>query len=140
MFALANPIPEILPDQAKAAGAFIIGTGRSDFKNQINNSLAFPGLFRGCLDIQAKKVTVEMKIAAAKGLANLVSDDELNSDHIIPGALDLRVPQLVAKAVAEAGLACGIAQNKIEPLLVQEKIRSFLIEGVLRTYEVNKKL
>ena len=102
VFAMANPTPEIMPDEAKAAGARIVGTGRSDFPNQINNVLAFPGIFRGALDVRAKAITEEMKIAASYALANLISDDELNEDYILPKAFDERVCKTVAKAVAEA--------------------------------------
>jgi malate dehydrogenase (oxaloacetate-decarboxylating) len=102
VFALANPVPEIMPQEAVDAGAFIVATGRSDFKNQVNNSLAFPGIFRGTFDAKAKRITDNMKIAAAWAIANLITDEELSPDYIIPHALDLRVPPAVAKAVAEA--------------------------------------
>ena len=102
VFAMANPTPEIMPDEAKKAGARIVGTGRSDFPNQINNVLAFPGIFRGALDVRAKAITEEMKIAASYALANLISDDELNEEYILPKAFDPRVCKTVAKAVAEA--------------------------------------
>ncbi len=102
VFAMANPTPEIMPDKAKKAGARIVGTGRSDFPNQINNVLAFPGIFRGALDVRAKQITEEMKIAAAYALASLISDDELCDDYIIPKAFDERVCPTVAKAVAAA--------------------------------------
>jgi len=102
VFAMANPTPEIMPDEAKKAGARIVGTGRSDFPNQINNVLAFPGIFRGALDVRAKAITEEMKIAASYALANLISDEELNEDYILPKAFDPRVCKTVAKAVAEA--------------------------------------
>ena len=101
VFAMANPTPEIMPDEAKAAGARIVGTGRSDFPNQINNVLAFPGIFRGALDVRAKAITEEMKIAASYALAGLISDEELNEDYILPKAFDPRVCKTVAKAVAE---------------------------------------
>ena len=94
IFALANPVPEIYPIEAKEAGAYIVCTGRSDFKNQVNNCLAFPGIFRGVLDIQAKKVTMELKVAAASAIANIVSPLDLNPDHVIPNALDSRVTNL----------------------------------------------
>jgi len=102
VFALANPVPEIMPDEALKAGAFIVATGRSDYKNQVNNSLAFPGIFRGVLDSGAKKITEEMKISASCAIANLVGVDDLNPEYIIPHALDLRVAPAVAKAVKEA--------------------------------------
>ncbi len=99
LFAMANPIPEIMPDVAKAAGARIVGTGRSDFPNQINNVIAFPGIFKGALEGRASRITEEMKLAAAKALANLVSDEELNDDFIIPEAFDPRVSEVVSNAV-----------------------------------------
>lgn len=102
VFAMANPTPEIMPDIAKEAGAAVVGTGRSDFPNQINNVLAFPGIFRGALDARAKEITEEMKIAAADAIANLITDEELNADYILPEALDPRVAEAVANAVKEA--------------------------------------
>ncbi len=102
VFAMANPTPEIMPDEAKAGGARIIATGRSDFPNQINNVLVFPGIFRGALDARAPQITEEMKMAAAKAIASIVSDEELNEEHIIPDAFDTRVAAAVAKAVKEA--------------------------------------
>lgn len=102
IFAMANPTPEIMPDLAKQAGAAVIGTGRSDFPNQINNVLAFPGIFRGALDVRAKKITEEMKAAAAYAIASLISEDELSADYIIPSPFDKRVAEAVAKAVADA--------------------------------------
>jgi malate dehydrogenase (oxaloacetate-decarboxylating) len=110
IFACANPTPEIFPDEAKEAGAAVIATGRSDFPNQINNVLAFPGIFRGALDVRASDINEEMKIAAAHALANLVSDAELNADYIIPAAFDERVAPAVAKAVAEAARKSGVAR------------------------------
>jgi len=110
VYALANPVPEIMPDEASAAGAYIVATGRSDFPNQVNNSLAFPGIFKGALSIRARKITMKMKEAAAKGIASLVSADELNRHHIIPSTLDRRVPELVAKFVAEVGIQEGVAR------------------------------
>ena len=99
LFAMANPIPEIMPDVAKAAGAKVVGTGRSDFPNQVNNVIAFPGIFRGALEAHAKQITEEMKLAAAEALAALVSDDELNEDFIMPEAFDPRVAEVVSQAV-----------------------------------------
>ncbi len=110
VFAMANPEPEITYQDAKDAGARIVGTGRSDFPNQVNNVLAFPGLFRGALDVRASKITEEMKLAASMGLASLVSDDELNEDYIIPKVLDPRVSEVVAKAVADKAKELGIAR------------------------------
>ena len=105
---MANPIPEIMPDLALKAGAAVVGTGRSDFPNQINNVLAFPGIFRGALDVRAKDINEEMKIAAAKAIASLVSDEELSPDYIIPKAFDERVGKTVAEAVAEAARKTGV--------------------------------
>ena len=110
VFAMANPEPEITYENAKASGAKVIGTGRSDYPNQVNNVLAFPGLFRGALDCRASKITEEMKIAAARGLASLISDDELNADNVIPSAFDPRVAQVVAKAVADEARKAGLAR------------------------------
>ena len=110
IFACANPTPEIFPADAKAGGARVIATGRSDFPNQINNVLAFPGIFRGTFDVRASDINEEMKVAAANALASLISDDELNEDYIIPAAFDERVGPAVAKAVAEAARATGVAR------------------------------
>ncbi len=110
IMAMANPVPEIMPDEAKAAGAAVIGTGRSDFPNQINNVLAFPGIFRGALDVRASDINEEMKLAAAKAIAALVSDEELNPDYILPKAFDERVGKTVAEAVAQAAKATGVAR------------------------------
>ena len=107
---MSNPVPEIMPDLAKNAGAAVVGTGRSAFPNQINNVLAFPGIFRGALDCRASDINEEMKIAAARAIASLVSDDELNSEYILPKAFDERVGKTVAKAVAEAAKATGVAR------------------------------
>ena len=110
IFACANPTPEIFPEDAKAGGAAVIATGRSDFPNQINNVLAFPGIFRGTFDVRASDINEEMKVAAAEALANLISDDELSADYIIPAAFDPRVGPAVAKAVAEAARKTGVAR------------------------------
>ena len=110
VMAMANPVPEIMPDLAKKAGAAVVGTGRSDFPNQINNVLAFPGIFRGALDVRASEINEEMKIAAAKAIASLVSDEELSADYIIPKAFDERVGQTVAAAVAQAARDSGVAR------------------------------
>ena len=109
IFAMANPTPEIFPEDAKDAGAKIIGTGRSDFPNQINNVLAFPGIFRGALDVRAKEINEEMKIAAALAIANSVSDEELNPNYIIPKAFNLDVQRKVSEAVKEAAIRSGVA-------------------------------
>ena len=110
IFACANPTPEIFPDDAKAGGAKVISTGRSDYPNQINNVLAFPGIFRGTFDVRASDINEEMKMAAAEALANLVSDEELCADYIIPKAFDPRVAPAVSKAVAEAARRTGVAR------------------------------
>ena len=110
IFACANPTPEIFPDEAKAGGAAVVSTGRSDYPNQINNVLAFPGIFRGAFDVRASDINEEMKMAAAKALADLISDEELSADYIIPKAFDPRVGKAVAAAVAEAARASGVAR------------------------------
>lgn len=110
IFAMANPVPEILPDEAKAAGARVVGTGRSDYANQINNVLAFPGIFRGALDVRASDINDEMKIAAAKAIASLVSDEELTEEYILPAAFDPRVGKTVAAAVAKTARDTGVAR------------------------------
>ena len=107
---MANPVPEIMPDLAKAAGAAVVGTGRSDFPNQINNVLAFPGIFRGTLDCRARDINEEMKVAAAQAIASLVSDEELSADYILPKAFDERVGKTVAEAVAKAARESGAAR------------------------------
>ena len=110
VFACANPTPEIFPEDAKAGGARVISTGRSDYPNQVNNVLAFPGIFRGTFDVRASDINEEMKMAAAMAIAGLISDEELNEDYIIPAAFDPRVGPAVAKAVAEAARASGVAR------------------------------
>jgi malate dehydrogenase (oxaloacetate-decarboxylating) len=112
LFPMSNPVPEIMPDKAKAAGAAVVGTGRSDFANQINNVLAFPGIFRGALDVRASDINEEMKIAAAHALANLIGENELRPDYIIPAAFDPRVRDAVAAATAEAARKSGTARIK----------------------------
>ncbi|MBQ2729564.1 MAG: NAD-dependent malic enzyme, partial [Clostridia bacterium] len=111
VFAMANPTPEIMPDRAKAAGARVVGTGRSDFANQINNVLAFPGIFRGALDARASDINEEMKMAATRAIASIITDDELSADRIIPDPLDGRVVAAVARAVAEAARKSGVARK-----------------------------
>ena len=110
LFPMANPVPEIMPDLAIQAGAAVVGTGRSDFSNQINNVLAFPGIFRGALDVRAKDINDQMKIAAAHAIANIISDDELRNDYIIPSPFDLRVKEEVSKAVADAAKKTNVAR------------------------------
>lgn len=110
VFAMANPVPEIMPDAAKEAGVKVMGTGRSDYPNQINNVLAFPGIFKGALSVRASDINDEMKLAAAKAIAGLISEEELSPDYIIPDAIDPRVADAVAKAVAEAAKSSGVAR------------------------------
>ncbi|MDU1321486.1 MAG: malic enzyme-like NAD(P)-binding protein [Clostridium botulinum] len=110
VFAMANPTPEIMPDKAKKAGARVVATGRSDFPNQINNVLVFPGIFRGALDVRSKVINEEMKLAAAKAIASLVQDNELNEEYIIPGAFDKRVAQVVAEEVKKVALKMGLSK------------------------------
>jgi malate dehydrogenase (oxaloacetate-decarboxylating) len=114
LFPMSNPVPEIMPDAAKAAGASVVGTGRSDFANQINNVLAFPGIFRGALDVRASDINEEMKIAAAYALANLIGENELCPDYIIPAAFDPRVRDAVAAATADAARKSGVARKERE--------------------------
>ena len=110
VFACANPTPEIFPEEALAAGARVVGTGRSDYPNQINNVLAFPGIFRGALDVRAKEINDQMKVAAAKALADLIPEEELSEQNVIPSAFDKRVVPAVAKAVAQAARDSGVAR------------------------------
>ncbi len=115
IFAMANPVPEIMPELAKEAGAKVIGTGRSDFPNQVNNVLAFPGIFRGALDVSAWEINEEMKLAAVYAIAGLVSDQELNEDYVIPAPFDARVAPAVAAAVAKAAMETGAARREADP-------------------------
>jgi malate dehydrogenase (oxaloacetate-decarboxylating) len=123
IFALANPTPEILPDQARGAGALVVATGRSDFPNQVNNSLAFPGIFRGALDAKSREISDGMKVAAAHAIASLVEDVELAADYVVPEALDLRVPPAVAAAVARAAIETGTARVPVDPADVEQRTR-----------------
>ncbi|KUO97073.1 NAD(P)-dependent malic enzyme [Ferroacidibacillus organovorans] len=123
LFAMANPDPEITPADAREAGALVIGTGRSDYPNQVNNVLAFPGMFRGALDTRAKEINEAMKVAAAHAIANLVTADELSADYVIPRPFDPRVAPAVAQAVAEAALATGVARIRVEPSEIAERTR-----------------
>ncbi len=123
IFAMANPVPEIMPDEAKEAGAAVVVTGRSDFENQINNVLAFPGVFRGALDTRAEVINEEMKIAAANAIAGLITEGELRSDYIIPKPFDPRVAPKVAAAVARAAMDTGVARIKADPEEIQERTR-----------------
>ena len=110
VFAMANPTPEIMPDEALAGGAAVVGTGRSDFANQINNVLAFPGIFKGALSVRASDINDEMKMAAVYAIAGLVSDDELSNEYILPKAFDKRIAQAVSDAVADATRKSGVAR------------------------------
>ncbi|KAB2338815.1 NAD-dependent malic enzyme [Cytobacillus depressus] len=129
IFAMANPNPEIMPDEAKAAGAAVIGTGRSDFPNQVNNVLAFPGIFRGALDVRATHINEKMKVAAVEAIASLITEEELNADYVIPGPFDSRVAPEVAAAVAKAAMETGVARIKVDPEDVKEKTRKLAVIG-----------
>ncbi len=129
IFALANPTPEITPDLARGAGAFAIATGRSDYPNQINNSLAFPGVFRGALDVRARTISDEMKIAAAHAIADLVTGDKLTPEFLIPDSLDLRVSPRVAAAVARSAQETGLARESIDPEEIEARCRDLVYEG-----------
>src|SRR3954452_17706333 len=122
IFAMANPVPEIMPEEATEAGALVVGTGRSDFPNQVNNVLAFPGIFRGALDVQAKEINEEMKLAAVQAIAGLIADEELHSDYVIPDPFDRRVAAHVAAAVATAAMETGVAQKLINPEKIKERL------------------
>ncbi|QCV56677.1 NAD-dependent malic enzyme [Thermoactinomyces vulgaris] len=121
IFAMANPVPEIMPEEAKQAGAKVVGTGRSDFPNQVNNVLAFPGIFRGALDVRAKAINEEMKIAAAHGIASLIEEHELNPDYVIPAPFDPRVAPKVAMEVAKAAMETGEARIQVDPEEIRQK-------------------
>ncbi|EIJ79243.1 malate dehydrogenase isozyme YtsJ [Bacillus methanolicus PB1] len=123
IFAMANPDPEIMPEEAKAAGAKVVGTGRSDYPNQVNNVLAFPGIFRGALDVRATQINEVMKVAAVEAIAGLIREDELHPDYVIPGPFDPRVAPEVAAAVAKAAMETGVARIKVDPEEVKEKTR-----------------
>jgi malate dehydrogenase (oxaloacetate-decarboxylating) len=133
IFAMANPVPEIDPDTAKKAGARIVGTGRSDYPNQINNVLAFPGVLRGALDVRATDINEKMKVAAAYALSEIIPDEELNEDYIIPKPFDPRVAPSVAKAVAKAAIESGVARIKVSP----EEIASRTVELVKKANRKN---
>lgn len=129
IFAMANPTPEIMPQNAREAGAMVVGTGRSDFPNQVNNVLAFPGIFRGALDVRATHINEEMKIAAVQAIANLVAESELSPDYVIPAPFDPRVAPAVAAAVAKAAMETGVARIKVDPEQVAEKTRKLSLIG-----------
>ncbi|GAA5346854.1 NADP-dependent malic enzyme [Planifilum fimeticola] len=129
IFAMANPIPEIMPEDAYASGAKVVGTGRSDFPNQVNNVLAFPGIFRGALDVRARGINEEMKIAAARAIAELIDEDELRPDYVIPAPFDPRVAPNVAAAVAKAAMETGMARIHVDTKEIYE-----------RTMQMNKRI
>ncbi len=131
VFAMANPVPEVMPAEAYAAGAVAVATGRSDFPNQVNNCLGFPGIFRGALDVRAKSINTKMKLAAAQAIASLVGEGRLRPDYFIPGALDLRVPPAVAAAIAKSAIETGEARAAADPVGIAARTRRFLYEGVL---------
>jgi len=129
IFAMANPVPEIMPDEAKEAGAKVVATGRSDFANQINNVLAFPGVFRGALDVRARDINEDMKLAAVRAISSLISDEELSPDYVIPGPFDSRVAPAVAAAVAKAAMESGVARVKVDPDEIRQRTVK-LVEAV----------
>ncbi|MBS4176054.1 NAD(P)-dependent malic enzyme [Lederbergia citrea] len=129
IFAMANPEPEIMPEDAIEAGVKVIGTGRSDFPNQVNNVLAFPGIFRGALDVRATHINEKMKQAAVEAIAGLISEDELSSDYVIPGPFDPRVAPQVAAAVAKAAMETGVARIKVDPEEVRKKTMRLAVIG-----------
>jgi malate dehydrogenase (oxaloacetate-decarboxylating) len=129
IFAMANPNPEIMPHIAKQAGARVVGTGRSDFPNQVNNVLAFPGIFRGALDVRATHINEAMKVAAVEAIASLINESELNEDYVIPAPFDPRVAPAVAAAVAKAAMETGVARIKVDPEDVKEKTMRLAIIG-----------
>ncbi|MDV7763537.1 NADP-dependent malic enzyme [Peribacillus sp. CSMR9] len=129
IFAMANPNPEIMPEDAKAAGAKVVGTGRSDFPNQVNNVLAFPGIFRGALDVRATHINEKMKVAAVEAIAGLIEEHELNEDYVIPAPFDERVAPAVAAAVAKAAMETGVARINMDPEEIKEKTRKLAIIG-----------
>lgn len=130
IFAMANPVPEIMPELALEAGAKVVGTGRSDYPNQVNNVLAFPGIFRGALDVRSKSINEEMKIAAAYAIANLIKEDELKPDYVIPAPFDQRVAPHVAAEVAKAAIKTGEARIKIDPLQILQKTQQLTATAV----------
>jgi malate dehydrogenase (oxaloacetate-decarboxylating) len=127
IFAMANPVPEIMPEEAKAAGAKVVGTGRSDFPNQVNNVLAFPGIFRGALDVRATHINEKMKMAAVEAIANLIDEKELHADYVIPAPFDPRIAPAVAAAVAKVAMETGVARIRVNPEDVAEKTRRLAI-------------
>ncbi len=131
VFAMANPVPEIAPDAARAGGAVVVATGRSDYPNQVNNSVAFPGIFRGALDVRARGINDAMKIAAAEAIAALVTESELRPDYILPKSLDLRVPSKVAAAVARVAMETGMARITVDAQRIEQNTRDLIYEGLI---------
>lgn len=127
IFAMANPVPEIMPEDAKEAGAKVIGTGRSDYPNQVNNVLAFPGIFRGALDVRATNINEDMKVAAVYAIANLIDKKDLKDDYVIPAPFDPRVAPAVAASVAKAAMETGVARKEVNPEQIAEKTRRLTI-------------
>ncbi len=132
VFAMANPVPEIMPEEAAAGGAAVVATGRSDFRNQVNNSMAFPGIFRGALDVRARNINDRMKIAAAEAIAGYVDDTKLEPNYIIPSTMDFKIPPLVAAAVAKSAMETGEAKITVSPDEVAEKTLEYLYEGHMK--------
>ncbi len=129
IFAMANPVPEIMPEEAKEAGAKVIGTGRSDFPNQVNNVLAFPGIFRGALDVRATHINEKMKRAAVEAIASLIDESELSTEYVIPAPFDSRVAPAVAAAVAKAAMETGVARVKVDPEEIRRKTEQLAVIG-----------
>src|SRR5699024_7156576 len=138
LFAMANPEPEIMPEDAKEAGAAVIGTGRSDYPNQVNNVLAFPGIFRGALDVRATQINEEMKVEAAKAIASLISEDERTADYVMPGPFDPRVAPAVAASVAKAAMESGVARIDVIPEEVAERTRELAKIDAKYKFEVSE--
>ena len=136
VLAMANPEPETKYDAAKAAGARVVGTGRSDAPNQVNNVLVFPGVFRGAIDVRARKINEEMKVAATRAIANMIPDDELREDYVIPGAFDINVAPTVAAAVAKAAMDSGVARVKVDP----EEVRKDTLERTKKLHLIMGKV
>ncbi len=128
IFAMANPVPEIMPEEAKEAGALVVGTGRSDFPNQVNNVLAFPGIFRGALDVHAKEINEEMKLAAVYAIAGLIADEDLHTDYVIPDPFDRRVAAHVAAAVANAAMETGVSQKYVDVEEIKNRLLALVEE------------
>ncbi|UCF32160.1 MAG: NADP-dependent malic enzyme [bacterium] len=135
VFAMANPVPEIMPDEARSGGAAIVVTGRSDFPNQVNNSMVFPGIFRGALDVRARNINEEMKMAAAHAIADFIDDGDLRPDYIIPSTMNFKVPPQVAAAVAKAAVETGEARIKVAPEDVAAQTLEYLYEGHMRYFK-----